>query len=708
MHIPLNDNEETCQPIREEWLEGQDDDFGLALEPGDAFLGHTIRGVFVDQLIDEGGMGRVYSGMQLELGVPVAVKVIRPELLSAAALSRFQSEMRLLARLEHVGIPRIKFADVWDGQPYFVMDFISGGRDVITFANEKQLTIPQRLELFQQVCEAVGFGHLAGVIHRDLKPRNILVDGSGQPKVIDFGIAHLQAQSESIDDDVACVRQPGSPAYMSPEQWGCRNAGKADVRTDVYSLGVVLYELLAGQKPYRIAPVSGVEERQAAVRAATCHQEPMPLRVFVPGVPEDVWSITACCLAKDPDARYTNARELAQDVARFLRGDPVRANPPGPLRIVGHLVSRHRMAAVAMLTAVGVLAATLGWAAYQRGRVDEARMEELSRWLVGFDSIDRILVDMRDRVQLLIPDDHERAIRMLRIIADHQGRLGLWSQAAVTLREAVQRLKKLPHVRMDFETHYQVQSDLVRAHLQSEEQESVLDDATALVEWLARHDEPDPGRRLDALGMQAIACRRAGQLSEARKIGMLIVPQLVELRGDSHVETLQARNNLAVVNRRAGSYDRAHEELREIHDLAVQSLGAKHPETLKFAHNLAIAKLSLGLQDEAEKILETTWEARRMKYGDRHPATISTLTELFRIQERRGDAPGVVRRLQTLEPSLLEVVADSEGQVDSSCVRLLRIGRWAFEQIGDASHAAEIDVMLMSAEQDLLVSRRVP
>jgi hypothetical protein len=353
-----------------------------------------------------------------------------------------------------------------------------------------------------------------------------------------------------------------------------------------------------------------------------------------------------------------------------------------------------------MLAAVGLIGGALGWVAYERGRIDEARMEELNRLLVSFDSIERILADMRDRVDVLVPDDHARAVRMLRMIADHQGRLGSWSRATDTLRVALERMRHLSSAEIGSEVEYQVRSELVRAQLQADQPGNALTDATALVEWLERQQESDQGRRLDALGMQAVACRHAAQLTEAIEIGEQIVPQLVELRGDGHVETLQAMNNLAVAERRVGKTDAAHDRLLEIHERAVASLGDKHPDTLQFAHNLAIAKLSLGRKEEAEEILGAVWDARRMKYGDRHWATIATLTELCRLLRKRGDASGIVQRLHSLEPSLREVVSDFDGQVSASCIRLLEIGRWAFDQAGGESRVEEIDVMLMSAGQE--------
>jgi WD40 repeat protein len=326
--------------------------FGEAAMAGSDPLtpGTRLGDVAIIRFIAAGGMGRVYEGLQ---GMPcrtVAVKLIHAGLLSPTAARRFEHEAHILGRLNHPGIAKIFSVGMQDvaGRtlPYFVMEFIEDARGITAFAADRSLTARQRVELFREVCRAVAHGHHKGIVHRDLKPGNILVDAAGQPKIIDFGVAR------STDGDVALTTMHtdvghivGTLQYMSPEQFA-GDADEIDLRSDVYSLGIVLYELLAGQLPYELTK-QPLYEAARVVRET----EPGSISVIDPRLPRDVATIVEKCLEKDRGRRYSSAAELEADLGRFLRGEPILARPPGLVDGLVKLARRHRFAAA---TAAGI------------------------------------------------------------------------------------------------------------------------------------------------------------------------------------------------------------------------------------------------------------------------------------------------------------------------------------------------------------------
>ncbi|MFM8415168.1 MAG: protein kinase domain-containing protein [Planctomycetota bacterium] len=341
-------------------------DFGLRDAGGTDPLAGTVLGdVELVRPIAEGGMGRVYEGRQrIDVGAGprepegtrrVAVKVLKAAAVSEDVRLRFAAEARLLARLDHPGIARIYGAGAHETGglplPFIVMEFIPDALPLVEYAVRHRLPTRQRLALFREACAAVAHAHLKGVIHRDLKPGNILVAGSGplagRPRVIDFGIARAtDADTSRITRHSDAAGLLGTLQYMSPEQFA-GDPDAIDIRADVYALGVVLYELLTGRPPYDV-------RRKPAHEAARIvrDEDPTPLTALDATLRRDVAAIATKCLHKAPARRYSSAAELADDIERHLEGRPISASPPGFFDGLIRLARRHRAAAAATLAAL--------------------------------------------------------------------------------------------------------------------------------------------------------------------------------------------------------------------------------------------------------------------------------------------------------------------------------------------------------------------
>ncbi|MHC4273274.1 MAG: protein kinase domain-containing protein [Planctomycetota bacterium] len=281
----------------------------------------------IKRVIAAGGMGIIYEAVQDHPRRTVALKVIKQGIASRSALRRFEYEAQILARLRHPGIAQVYEAGMHDdgsgGTPFFAMEYIAGAKDIVEYAEAKELGTRSRLRLFTKACEAVHHGHQKGIIHRDLKPANILIDSTGQPKIIDFGVARATDSDLAMPTLQTDVGQlVGTVQFMSPEQIDA-DPHDIDTRSDVYALGIVLYRLVTNQLPYDVSSTA-IYEATRMVR----EQQPKRVSAIDRTLRGDVETIVLHALEKDRDRRYQSALELAQDIERYLHNRTIRARPP--------------------------------------------------------------------------------------------------------------------------------------------------------------------------------------------------------------------------------------------------------------------------------------------------------------------------------------------------------------------------------------------
>jgi tetratricopeptide (TPR) repeat protein len=319
--------------------------------------------------IGHGGMGSVYLAERDDehYHQQVAIKLIKPGLGGESIRKRFRNEMQILAELSHPNIARLlDGGETVDGVPYLVMEYVEG-RPIDLFCDEQQLPVEERLKLFSTVCAAVQYAHQHLVIHRDIKPGNILVTGEGLPKLVDFGIAKLLDQDRS--DATATAMPFMTPDYASPEQ--VRGVG-VTTATDIYSLGVVLYELLTGRRPYSLKSSVAHE-----VARAICDEEPRRPSTRQKRLHADLDNIVMMAMRKEPQRRYATAEQFAEDIRRHLNGLPVQARPATFSYRAGKFIHRHKfgVAAAILITLtllIGIIATV--WQA-RVARAERARAE---------------------------------------------------------------------------------------------------------------------------------------------------------------------------------------------------------------------------------------------------------------------------------------------------------------------------------------------
>ena len=375
------------------------------------------------RVIASGGMGTVWEAEQETPHRRVALKVMRFGFTSPQDLSRFRYESEVLGLLQHPGIAQVFEAGTHVAEtevPYFAMEYIEGAKTILEYARDQHLSVRERLELFLPVCDAIQHGHQRGVIHRDLKPSNILVDSRGQPKIIDFGIARAATSDLSVKTLQTRTGQIlGTLQYMSPEQFGA-DSSAIDTRSDVYALGVVMYELLFGRGPHDLdqRPI------HEAARIVTFEPATRPSSLDRIHGGDLEWRVVREPNKKS-EARRASA-ELAADIQRHLDNEPVLAGPPSQIYKVRKFVTRHRFGVGASGLIVALLVSGLVTSLYFRAQSEVKALEALEQAQVATQRANEVLSlsaiqdlrDLEDRVDLLWPAEPENVPKYEAWLAD--------------------------------------------------------------------------------------------------------------------------------------------------------------------------------------------------------------------------------------------------------------------------------------------------
>ena len=659
-------------------------------------IGARLAGKYtLVELIGEGGMGSVFRAEQTDpVKRQVAVKLIKSGTDSRTVLARFEAERQALALMDHPNIARVfDGGSTPSGQPFFVMELVRGV-PITQFCDHHRLPPKARLELFVPVCQAVQHAHQKGIIHRDIKPGNVLVvevDGKPVPKVIDFGLAKATEQQltdQSFGDTGAIV---GTPVYMSPEQ-ADPMLMDIDTRTDVYALGVTLYELLTGS-----TPIDSREFRRGALMemlrmvreedppkpstransaadlpniAANRDLEPKQLVSWLRG---DIDWVVMKALEKDRDRRYESANGLARDVQRLLADEVVEARPPSTGYRLRKFVRRNKgrvVAAGLVLLALvgGVIGTSLGLveARKQRDEADAARREAVEetaakeRALRG-EAVQRQAAEANERTALVALKRQEKTTESLvgvfrNIDPGSEEKEGLplrmiLARNLAQVSEALQRGDA-----GDAVVTAKMQSWLGTALHgvgDSKAAVAVLDESVAA--YRARLGPDDPAT-LDVTNQLALAHRAAGQTDKALELLTDILKRSQATRGADHLDTLGIMNNLAVTYRSAGQTAKAFPYYVEVEAKARAAMGPNHQSTLAAANDLALAHKDLGRLDKALPLLEDTLAKARATLGDDHPFTLNTMSNL-------GNEYGTARKPDKAMPLLLEALAGRRAKL---------------------------------------------
>jgi serine/threonine protein kinase/Tfp pilus assembly protein PilF len=633
-------------------------DFGLEADPGDVVveavqpIPETIGRYRILRVIGEGGMGVVYEAEQDQPRRRVALKVIRPGLASVQMLRRFDRESQALARLHHVGIAQIYEAGSTQTnhgpQPYFAMEFIHG-TPLRHYADSHHLGAKERLEIMAKVCEAVEHAHQNGIIHRDLKPGNILVDETGQPKILDFGVARLTDSDAQVTKQTDLGQLIGTLAYMSPEQV-LGDPGQLDSRSDVYALGVILYELLAQRRPYEIS-----DQLLDAVRTIR-EEDPKRLSSISRAFRGDVETIVAKALEKDKARRYVSAAAMQADIRRYLADEPITARPASTIYQLQKFAQRHK--ALVSATAIVFLVLVAGIVVSTREAVKARRAEQISEAVNDFLQND-LLAQASASTQAspsTKPDPHlevrtvldraaakiggkfdkepqvEAAIRST--IGQTYGDLGLFNEAQTQLEGAVDlyRTSLGPKNAKTLKT----MSELGRTAFDQgkyAEAEALLTQALDIQRSVVGSESPDTLYSMNNLAEVYRVERKYGPAETLHS-------QTLEIRrrvlGPEHLSTLGSMGNLAIVYYLEGKVPQAEALQSQTLETERRVLGAEHPRTLISMNNLANMYDEHGKRAQAEALYREALEIQRRVLGPEHGATLMSMDNLASLLIEQG------------------------------------------------------------------------
>jgi serine/threonine protein kinase len=594
---------------------------------GNRWIGRQIGAYTIESRIAEGGMGVVYRARRSDdqFEQLVAVKLLATSLPTAQSRQLFLSERQFLAKLQHPNIAMLfDGGETEEGVPYLVMECVDG-TPIDTYCRDQNLSIEARIALFILACSAVQYAHANLVIHRDIKPSNILVTPEGVPKLLDFGIAKLidtQSSPAALELTVHGAR-PMTPRHASPEQI---RGEPMTTASDVYSLGVLLYELLCGEQPYAITAKTSAAEAESII---STHSPPAPSTNVPPMLAKrlrgDLDTIVLKCLRKEPAERYQSVVELSDDLQRYLDSRPIVARPPTTAYLVSRYWQRHRTALIGLATTAvaliaGLFASTIGFMKAvdaERTAIREAQnAETISAFLsdilqeahpdtsAGRElSVRQVLAAGRDRIDDELGDSPVLKARILETLAGVYKGLADYDEAVALQAQAVSLIES--HAPDDLVTRARLSNDLgdlYRLQSQHDQAQTMIEDALELY-------------------------RRSGI--------------------DMSPEWADAISNLGLIYQESGRQALAGSTLLQAYEARRQLFAPPHPTLALSLHNLAWHQGRGGDMELAEKYALEAVAMREEFFGEIHPrvaASVSLLSRIYQQQDRWDDAEREARR----------------------------------------------------------------
>jgi len=644
--------------------------------------------------IGEGGMAVVYMAEQAKpIHRKVALKIIKLGMDTKSVIARFEAERQALALMDHPNIAKVLDAGATEtGRPYFVMELVAGV-SITEYCDKNNLSTKDRLALFVQVCNAVQHAHQKGIIHRDIKPSNVMVtmhDGVPVPKVIDFGIA--KATNQKLTEKTLFTRYAhliGTPAYMSPEQAELSDLD-IDTRSDIYSLGVLLYELLTGTTPFSDEELrkAGYIEMQRVIR----EQEPAKPSTKLSTLGDTLTDIAkhrgctpdllrkAVCgdldwivmktLEKDRVQRYETANGLAEDVRRHLGDEPVAAHPPSTLHRMNKFVRRHRGLVAAAATVIVVLSA--GIVASTVFALRAEREAKISKAVSAF--LNEDLLAAVDPEKAKAPEVTVRYIldaasenlegkfkgsplaeaTVRQTLGETYQKLGEYKTAESHLARARQiRQEKLGNQHIDTLASMNSLARVYCYEGRYDEAEQLQTETLEIQRRVLGEEHPDTLTSMHNLS--AVYCAQA-RYDQAEQLIIKTLEIRCRILGEEHPDTLASMNGLAVVYKAQGRWDEAEQLHVEVLEIRRRVLGEEHPDTLGSIKKLANVYLAQARYDEAEQLYIKVLEIQRRVLGEEHPSTLlsmNNLAVLYRDQAHYDEAKQLQSKVLEIQRRVL-------------------------------------------------------
>jgi len=645
--------------------------------------GPQIEGYEILGKLGEAGQGQVWRALQVSTSRQVALKVPRTRLISSEKiLARFEREIEVAARLRHPNIARIHDSGIHHGMYYYAMDLVEG-MHLDQYVKKHKLTIRQILELMRIICQAVQYTHQNGVIHRDLKPSNVVVTEDGEPFIVDFGLA-----KNLLEDDLNITvsgdgETCGTPAYMSPEQ-ASGHTDKLDTRTDVYSLGVILFALLTGESPHDL---SGT--RYEVIRRISEERVRRP-RKICPRIDKELELLLLKALDNDPDRRYVSAGGLAQDIENYLTGAPLIAGPPGAVYRLNKAIRRHKalvagILAVLMVSVIGTIVSVVFAVGQARARAEtQAVVDFLTQDVLGsaqkVKGRDATVIDVLDAATAKLDEGNFKDQPSVEAyvcwtLADIYKSLG-YAKLALPQRSRACQISKEHNVPVgSYDLNYTM-NFLALSYLNAGEYQK----AESLFKELIQLNEPGKTGLYNFYKLNLVAVyKEQGRYKEAQDLclelmqtawwkrkpikqlarGVKLLGQAYHGQGlydqaeqtfmnvlDYDPNALQVSRALLYVDMKR--YNEAEEFLTEAIQITRDELPGKgHPVTLWAVSILAVLRTLQGRHDEAADLFTEALAGQELKIGNDNPVTLRTVNGfgvLRREQKQYEQAESLLRR----------------------------------------------------------------